>query len=220
MGELEALLAQLGTLFGGSAPVAGPPAPGASFAGPGGTMTGNPNSPTGPGGTGSAGIMGLIAQLLGKGGAGGSGIGIQQILSLITALGGGQYGSEQLNAMKALYQQQQMAAQRAMNAKQIAARGVAATVPLTKAQTYFGTQAADANAVNAGMGESPGATASAVSRELAPLYQENLAMGNQNAQFGFPYQFETSPPDYTAVLNELNTLGRNTGPYGLPSGVF
>lgn len=231
MGELEQLLQQLGQMFTGTPPVAGPPSPAASFAGPGGTMSGNPNSPTAPGGTGTAGILGLIKSLVSgtsgggsPGGTGGTpgmpgGINLQQILSLITALGGGQYGSQQLNALKALYQQQQMAAQRAMNAKQIAARGVAATVPLTKAQTYFGTQAADANATNAGMGESPGATASAVSRELMPLYEQNLEMGNQNAQFGFPYQFQTQAPDYTAVLNELNGLGRATGPFSLPGAI-
>ena len=231
MDELEALLAQLGTLCGGSAPVAGPPSPGASFAGPGGTMTGNPNAATNPGGSGTAGILGVIKSLLSgtsgggsPGGTGGTpglagGINLQQILALITALGGGQYGSQELNAIKALYQQQQLAAQRAMNAKQISARGAAATLPINKELAYTTDAAADANSANAGLAQSPGAVAAARAGALAPLAEQNVQVGQENARFGFPYQFQTQAPDYLSVLQQLNTLGRNTGPYSLPGAV-
>ena len=140
-------------------------------------------------------------------------------LALITALGGGQYGSQELNAIKALYQQQQLAAQRAMNAKQISARGAAATLPINKELAYTTDAAADANSANAGLAQSPGAVAAARAGALAPLAEQNVQVGQENARFGFPYQFQTQAPDYLSVLQQLNTLGRNTGPYSLPGAV-
>lgn len=180
-----------------------------------------------PGGGGAGGGLGstLLTLLLGSGGgtAGGtpgllSGDTLQQVLALITALGGGQYGADQLNALKNIYQQQQKTAAMAMNPALLSKRALEATLPLNRNLQYQLTSAGEAAAANAGMGQSPGAVAGAVAREFAPYAEQNLQLGEQNATFGFPFQFARRAPDYISVLNELNSLGKNSGPYALPAG--
>lgn len=170
-------------------------------------------------------LQALIAWLTGQGGgaAGGAnplgGINLQQILQLISAIGGAGYGNQQLNAIQQLFQQQQNAARLALNPAALSRRALQATLPLNRNLQYQLTQTGEAAAANAGMGQSPGAVAGAVAREFAPYQEQNLQLGEQNATFGFPAQFATQSPDFLSVLNELNTLGRNTGggAYSLPT---
>jgi hypothetical protein len=145
-----------------------------------------------------------------------SGLNIQQILAIVSALGAGNYGSMQLNDAQSAYQQQQQAIARAMNAAGISGRAAKATLPLNKELAYTVNNAADAGTANQGMGQSPGAVAAARAGALAPYAQQNLAMGNANANVGLDMPFQLQPPDYTSILSELNSLGKSTGPYSLP----
>lgn len=217
MDPIAAALQKLWAMLAGGQPVAGPPTPGAAFAGPGGTMTGNPNAPGQPGMAGTPGLAGLLT---GSGTAGGGAPGgnLAMIMQLLTALGGGYYGSKQLSDLQTLFEQQQSAAQKAMNPVFLARRAAKATAPLNAELAYVVNQAADLGSAGRGMAQSPGAVASARAQALAPYAQKNLELGTQLATFGFPYQYATQAPDYTSVLNELNQMGRNTT-FSLPSGV-
>jgi hypothetical protein len=42
-------------------------------------------------------------------------------------------------------------------------------------------------------------------------------MGQQDAQFGFPYQFATQAPDYLSILRQLQQYG-SAGSFSLPTG--
>jgi len=220
MDELEALLAQLGTFFGGSAPVAGPPTPPAMLAGPGGTMTGTPSAPGAPGSPGTPGALSSLAS-----GAGASGINLQTILQLITAMGGANMSTEQINMLKQLYAQQQRAAQIAMNPAALARRTANATLPINRELAYTVNSAADANSANMGMSQAPGAVAGARAAALAPYAQRNLEMGNQMAEFGLPGGGfgAPNPPDLLSILKQLNQFGTSTGggggTYSLPAGI-
>lgn len=193
-------------------------------------MLGNPSAPTNPGGTGAP---NLLARIFGAGGmptaGGGSGapgvggIGLSQILQLLSALGSAGYGTKELEAIQTLFQNQQRAAANAMNASKISERGAAATLPINRELAYTVDQAADANSANAGMAQSPGAVAAARAQALAPFAQQNLEMGMENARFGFPFQWQTQPPNYLSVLGQLNQLGLGSGgggTFSLPAGTF
>lgn len=215
MDTLEQALAALEQFLGTGGPASvgatGPNPPTTGLLGSGGSMSGAGYLPE------------LLKFLVSSGGAvagGATGANpLQTILQLITALGGGQYGSDQLNALQTIYKQQQHAAALAMNPSAMAQRTLAGTLPLNRQLQYNLTQQGEAAAANAGMAQSPGAVASAVSREFAPYAEQNLQLGQQNAQFGFPYAFGVQSPDYISVLNELNTLGKNSGggAYSLPT---
>src|ERR1019366_8340718 len=88
------------------------------------------------------------------------GINLQQILQLITALGGANMGTEQINMLKQLFAQQQRGAATAMNPAALARRTVGATLPRNRELAYSVTGAADAATAGRGMGSSPGAVAS------------------------------------------------------------
>lgn len=143
---------------------------------------------------------------------------LQKILSLLSATGAGIYGQDELENLRRTFAQQQQAAQLALNPGALAKRTVMATLPLDKKLAYTVTQAADAATAGRGMSQSPGAVASAEASALAPYAQQNLLLGHQDAQFGFPYQYATQNPDYLSVLNQLNQYGRNST-YSLPGNI-
>lgn len=220
MGELEQALQELMGFLGGTpagAPVAGPPTPPALLAGPGGTMTGVPGAPGTPGAAGTPAAPGLVSSLAAKG------LPIQQILQIISALGGANLGTDEINQLKQLYAQQQNAARIAQNPMALAKRAAHATLPINKELAYTVDSAADANSANAGMAQSPGAVASARAQALAPLAESNVQMGAQMSEFGLPTGGFGAPnvPDYMSVLRELNQFGQGTGggTYSLPSGI-
>ncbi len=138
------------------------------------------------------------------GGAGiaGSGINLQTILQLITALGGANMGSEQINMLKQLFARQQQAAQLAQNPAAIAARGAMATQPINRELAYVTNNAADAGSANSGMSQAPGAVAAGRAAALAPIAQQNVALGQQDATFGLPAGGFGAPsvPDFLSIL--------------------
>lgn len=143
---------------------------------------------------------------------------LPMLLNLLSSLGAGSYGQKQLGQMNNIYGTQQNAANLAMNPAALARRTVAATLPINKELAYSVTQAADAATAGKGMSQSPGAVASGEAAALAPYAQQNLQMGQADAQFGFPYAFARTPMDYTSLLNQLNQYGQNST-YSLPQGV-
>lgn len=196
---------QLGTLAGAGFPGAQ-------------AMTGVPSAPGSPGGAGTPGSPGLLSTLVS------SGLNLQQILQIISALGGANLGTDEINQLKQLYAQQQRAASIAMNPAALARRAARATLPLNKELAYTVTNAADAATANRGMAQAPGAVASGEAAALAPYAQQNLRMGANFAEFGLPTGGFGTPnvPDYMSVLAELNNFGRGTGggAYSLPAGTF
>ncbi len=207
MDELQQILKALGGFLTGSsagAPVAGPPTPG-------GPTT--PGTPGGPGTPASGGLLGALAS---------SGLGLGQILQIISALGGANLGTEQINQLKQLYAQQQNAARIAQNPELLAKRATRATLPINKELAYTVNQAADASSANAGLAQAPGAVAAARAQALAPLAERNLELGTQFSEFGLPTGGFGAPnvPDYLSVLGELNNFGRSTGgTYSLPANI-
>lgn len=142
---------------------------------------------------------------------------LQKLMAGLSASGAGQYGTQELQNLQQLFQQQQNAARIGMNPAALARRTVAGTVPINKALAYNTEQAADAATAGNGMAQSPGAVAAGRTAALAPYEEQNLQMGQQNAQFGFPYQFATQSPDYLSVLSQLQQYGSNAA-FSLPSG--
>ncbi len=160
------------------------------------------------------------------GGAGiaGSGISLQTILQLITALGGANMGTYQINMLKQLFARQQQAAAMAQNASGISSRGAMATLPINRELAYITNNAADAGSANAGLAEAPGAVAGARAAALAPIAQQNVVQGQENARFGLPTGGFGAPavPDFLSILKDLNQFGAATGggTYALPAGVI
>lgn len=142
---------------------------------------------------------------------------LQRVMALISSYGAGQYGTQELQNLQQLFQQQQRAAGIAFNPAAMAARTVAGTVPINKELAYTVGQAADANTASNGMFQSPGAVASGRAAALAPYAEQNLQMGQQNAQVGLPYQFATQSPDFLSVLKELQQYGSGST-FSLPAG--
>jgi hypothetical protein len=173
-------------------------------------------------------LMSLIPALSQGGGAAGGAAGgggqpnlsqiLPQILNMISSMGAGSYGQEQLGNMSNLFNQQQKAAQLALNPAALAKRTLAYTQPINKQLAYSVTQAADAATAGRGMAQAPGAVASGEAAALAPYAQQNLQMGQQAAEFGFPYQFAGQSPDYLSILKQLNEYGQGST-YSLPQGM-
>ena len=172
----------------------------------GGSGGGAPGMPgAAPGGAGAGGGQNL-AQIL------------PMLLNLISSMGAGSYGQKQIGQMNNIYGQQQQAANLAMNPTALGNRAANAAAPINKELAYSTTKAADAATAGNGVAQSPGAVASGRAAALAPYAQQNLEMGQSDAQFGFPYQFARTPNDYTSLLKELNQYGQNST-YSLPGGI-
>jgi len=150
-------------------------------------------------------------------GAGG-GFTLQQLLAwlpqLVTAGGGAYYGMNQLQQLQRVFDQQQQNNQIAMNPMAMAARVNAATPPINRQLAYAVNQASNAGTAENGMGQSPGAVAAGQASALAPYGEQNLQIGENLAEFGFPFEANQKPPDYLSVLSQLQNLGR--GITGLP----
>ena len=140
------------------------------------------------------------------------------ILNVLSTLGAGSYGQKQLGQMNQIFNSQQNAEGVAMNPAALARRTAMATLPINQQLAYSVTKAADAGTAGRGMAQSPGAVASGEASALAPYAEQNLQMGAQDAQFGFPYAFARQPEDFLGLLNQLNQYGRNST-YSLPQGV-
>jgi len=151
---------------------------------------------------------------------------LQQILG-VGAAGYGAYNvQDQMRVAQRLYEQfqanaaqQRAAAAAMMNPGIMAQRALAATQPLNKQLVYQVSSAVDANAALRGLGQAPGALASAEATALAPFEQENLRMGVNLAQGGAGAAFNlptaTTAPNYLALLNQLKAYN---SPYTLPTG--
>lgn len=149
-----------------------------------------------------------------SGGGGSSQSIIQMLTQLLTAGGGAYYGMNELQQLQRVFDQQQQNNQIAMNPKAMAARVAAATPPINRQLAYAVNQASNAGTAENGMGQSPGAVASAQASALAPFGEQNLQIGENLAEFGFPFEANQQAPNYLSVLGQLQSLGR--GSTGLP----
>jgi hypothetical protein len=177
------------------------------------------SAPGGGIGYGSAGGFGGGFANSGGGGGGMGGMNMQSILSLLTALGGGYEGMTQLKAMQRLYEEQRTNAAQAMNPAALARRTEAATLPLNRQLAYATERPVESRLAQQGMGQAPGAVASAETSAIAPYAQQNQQTGAQMAEFGFPYVQNLQVPNYLDVLKQLNSFGREssfTAPAGTP----
>jgi hypothetical protein len=195
--DLEAILQQLMSLIngGGGGPTSGTTASGAPF------QTAGMSANVPPGGASPS----------------GGGLNLQTILSLLTALGGGVYGMQELKDKQRLYEEQRANAALAMNPSALAKRTEAATIPLNRQLTYAISKPVESEIARSGMAQAPGATASALGSAIAPFAQQNQQLGAQMAEFGFPYVQNLQSPDYLRVLEQLNQFGRGST-FSAPSG--